>query len=74
MMKILVFLSKQILKTLSLLYLYKMNNAPLGIDLYLQPTYFVDCEQPDIRRFVKNTIGKEIDKKKIAILLYVEML
>jgi transglutaminase-like putative cysteine protease len=47
-----------------------MNNTPLGIDLYLQPTYFVDCEQPDIRRFVKNTIGKEIDKKKIAILLY----
>ena len=47
-----------------------MNNAPLGIELYLQPTYFVDTEQPDIRRFVKNTIGNEIDKKKIAIKLY----
>ena len=42
-----------------------MNNAPLGIDLYLQPTFFVDSEHPDIRRFVKNTIGNEIDKTKI---------
>ena len=47
-----------------------MNNAPLGIDLYLQPTFFVDSEHPDIRRFVKNTIGNEIDKTKIAIKLY----
>ena len=47
-----------------------MNNAPLGIELYLRPTYFVDSEQPDIQRFVKNTIGNEIDKTKIAVKLY----
>jgi hypothetical protein len=53
-----------------LLYLYNMNNAPLGIELYLRPTYFVDSEQPDIQRFVKNTIGNEIDKTKNAVKLY----
>src|SRR3982750_4109554 len=47
-----------------------MNNAHLGIDLYLRPTYFVDSDQPDIIRFVKNTIGSEADKKTIAIKLY----
>ncbi len=47
-----------------------MNNAPLGIEIYLRPTYFVDSEQPDIQRFVKNTIGNEIDKTKNAIKLY----
>lgn len=47
-----------------------MNNAPLGIELYLQPTYFVDSEQPDIVRFVKNTLGVEIDKTKNAVKLY----
>ena len=44
-----------------------MNNTPLGIDLYLRPSFFVDSEQPDIQRFVKNTIGNESDKTKIAI-------
>ncbi|MDB5226070.1 MAG: transglutaminase [Bacteroidota bacterium] len=53
-----------------LLYLCTMNNAPLGIELYLRPTYFVDSDQPDIIRFVKNTIGNEVDKKNIAIKLY----
>lgn len=47
-----------------------MNNAPLGIELYLLPTYFIDSEQPDIQRFVKNTIGNESDKTKIAVKLY----
>lgn len=47
-----------------------MKNAPYGIELYLLPTYFIDCDHPDIIRFVKNTIGKEIDKKKIAQRLY----
>jgi transglutaminase-like putative cysteine protease len=47
-----------------------MNNAPLGIEIYLLPTFFVDCTQPDIVRFVKNTIGNEIDKTKNAIKLY----
>lgn len=47
-----------------------MNNAPYGIELYLLPTYFIDSDHPDIIRFVKNTIGKEIDKKKIAVKLY----
>ena len=47
-----------------------MNNAPLGLEIYLEPTYFVDSTQPDIVRFVKNTIGNEIDKTKNAIKLY----
>ncbi len=47
-----------------------MNNVSLGIDLYVQPTYFVDSEQPDIQRFVKNTIGNEVDKTKNAVKLY----
>lgn len=47
-----------------------MNNAPLGIELYLQPTFFIDSDHPDIQRFVKNVIGKELDKKNIAIKLY----
>ncbi len=47
-----------------------MNNVSLGIDLYLQPTYFIDSEQPDIQRFVKNTIGNEVDKTKNAVKLY----
>lgn len=47
-----------------------MNKPSLGIDLYLQPTFFVDSEHPDIKRFVKNTIGNELNKKKIAIKLY----
>lgn len=47
-----------------------MNNAPLGLDIYLEPTFFVDSAQPDIVRFVKNTIGTEIDKTKNAIKLY----
>jgi transglutaminase-like putative cysteine protease len=47
-----------------------MNNAALGIELYLQPTYFVDSDQPDIIRFVKNTVGNEIDKTKNAVKLY----
>lgn len=51
-------------------YFCRMKNAPLGIELYLHPTFFVDSEQPDIARFVKNTIGHELDKTKIAIKLY----
>ncbi len=47
-----------------------MKNAPLGIDLYLQPTFFADSDQPDIQRFVKNIIGNELDKTKIAVKLY----
>lgn len=47
-----------------------MNNAPLGIELYLRPTFFIDSDNPDIQRFVKNTIGNEIDKTKIAVKLY----
>lgn len=47
-----------------------MNNVPLGTELYLYPTYFVDFNQPDIQRFVKNTVGTEIDKTKIAVKLY----
>ncbi|MBP6047928.1 MAG: transglutaminase domain-containing protein [Chitinophagales bacterium] len=47
-----------------------MKNVELGIELYLQPSYFIDSNQPDIIRFVKNTIGNEIDKTKIAIKLY----
>ncbi len=47
-----------------------MKNAELGIELYLHPTYFIDSEQPDIQRYVKNIINGEIDKTKIAIKLY----
>lgn len=47
-----------------------MNNDNLGLELYLQATFFVDSDQPDIQRFVKNIIGAEIDKQKIAIKLY----
>jgi transglutaminase-like putative cysteine protease len=57
-------------KTVFAFYLYPMKNAPLGIDIYLRPTYFVDSDQPDIARFVKNTIGNEVDKIKIAVKLY----
>ena len=47
-----------------------MKNAELGIDLYLEPTFFIESNHPDIKRFVKNTIGNEVDKTKIAIKLY----
>lgn len=57
-------------KCIGLSYLCPMDNAPLGLDLYLQPTYFVDSEHPDILRFVRNTIGNEADKKRIAVKLY----
>ncbi|MFN8283911.1 MAG: transglutaminase-like domain-containing protein [Chitinophagales bacterium] len=47
-----------------------MNNAPFGLDIYLEPTFFIDSNQPDIVRFVKNTIGNETDKTKNAVKLY----
>ena len=52
------------------MYFCSMNNAPLGIELYQRPTFFIDSDNPDIQRFVKNTIGNEIDKIKIAVKLY----
>src|SRR4051812_24097092 len=47
-----------------------MNNAPLGLDLYLYPTYFVDSQHPDIIAFVKQIVGDETDATTIAVKLY----
>ncbi|MCB9033635.1 MAG: transglutaminase domain-containing protein [Chitinophagales bacterium] len=47
-----------------------MKNAPFGIDIYLQPTYFVDSDHPDIVRYTKNIVQQERDKTKQAILIY----
>lgn len=47
-----------------------MNEAPLGIDLYLHPTYFVDSDHPDVIAYAKNVIGEETDPVKKAVLLY----
>jgi transglutaminase-like putative cysteine protease len=47
-----------------------MKNAPLGIEIYLRPTYFVDSDHPDIISFVKRIAGDETDKIKIAVKLY----
>lgn len=47
-----------------------MNNAPFGIDLYLYPTYFIDCNHEDVIAYAKNIVGDEQDKKQQAIKLY----
>ena len=47
-----------------------MKNAPFGIELYLYPTYFIDCNHPDVIEYAHNIIGDEKDKKQQAIKLY----
>lgn len=47
-----------------------MKNAPFGIELYLYPTYFIDCNHPDVIEYAYNIIGDEKDKKQQAIKLY----
>ncbi len=48
----------------------KNLEGQLGLDIYLQPTYFVDSNHPDVIRFAKETVGEETDPKKQAIMLY----
>jgi transglutaminase-like putative cysteine protease len=47
-----------------------MNEAPLGIDLYLHPTYFVDSDHPDVIDYAWEVVGEERDQVKMAVLLY----
>jgi len=47
-----------------------MNEAPLGLDIYLLPTYFVDSDHPDVIAYAKSIVGEEADPLRQAILLY----
>ena len=47
-----------------------MNNASLGLDIYLAPTYFIDSDHPDIVNYTRRVLDGETDPKKQAIKLY----
>lgn len=47
-----------------------MDNAPLGIEIYLHPTYFIDSDHPDIIAYTQAVIGDETDEVRKAVLLY----
>jgi transglutaminase-like putative cysteine protease len=47
-----------------------MKNAPFGIEIYLLPTYFIDCDHPDVIAYTKAIVGEEQDKKQQAIKIY----
>jgi transglutaminase-like putative cysteine protease len=48
-----------------------MNEAILGLEIYLLPTYFVDSNHPDIIEYAKSIVKDEKDPVQQAILLYV---
>jgi transglutaminase-like putative cysteine protease len=52
------------------MYISSMKNAPFGIDLYLQPTFFIDSNHKDVIAYTQNIIGSETDKTKQAIKIY----
>lgn len=47
-----------------------MSEAVLGLDIYLQPTYFVDSDHPDVIEYAGNIVKDETDPVKQAIMLY----
>jgi transglutaminase-like putative cysteine protease len=47
-----------------------MNNAILGLDIYLAPTYFIDAGHPDIVAYTNRVVGNETDPKQKAIRIY----
>ena len=52
------------------MYIRIMKNAPFGIDLYLQPTFFIDSNHPDVIEYTKKIIQDETNPTQQAILLY----
>lgn len=47
-----------------------MKNAPFGIELYLYPTYFIDCNHSDVIEYTKSIVGDEQNKTQQAIKIY----
>lgn len=47
-----------------------MNNAPLGLDIYSLPTYFIDSDHPDIIAYTQRVLDGETDPKQKAVKLY----
>ncbi len=47
-----------------------MSEGILGLDIYLQPTYFVDSDHPDVIAYARKIVKDETDPVKQAILLY----
>lgn len=47
-----------------------MSEANLGFDIYLQPTYFIDSDHPDVINYAKRVVGDETDPTQQAIKLY----
>ena len=47
-----------------------MSEAPLGLEIYLLPTYFVDSDHPDIIAYTRKVVGDETDPLKKAVKLY----
>lgn len=47
-----------------------MKNAPFGLQLYLEPTFFIDSNHVDVIAYAKNIVQDVADKTQQAILLY----
>lgn len=47
-----------------------MKNAPFGLQLYLEPTFFIDSNHQDVIAYTKKIIQHETNKKNQAILIY----
>lgn len=47
-----------------------MNEADLGLEIYLLPTYFVDSHHPDVIDYAHSIVKEEKDPVQQAILLY----
>lgn len=46
------------------------KEGQLGLDIYLQPTYFVDSDHPDVISYAEQIVQGETDPTKQAIMLY----
>lgn len=47
-----------------------LPNAPLGIDLYLHPTFFVDSDHPDVKAYADRICDGITDEVEKAVALY----